>query len=81
MSKDKINYSLSDMFPIEDIREFCIEKDIHEVCIYCLCDCKEIYSYWSGQMPPDMFCDVFQESKLAEIFTKLITKVVTNTSD
>jgi len=39
------------------------EKNIHPVCLICKKECKKPYSFWSFQMPPDVFCDEFEEDK------------------
>ena len=46
---------------IDIIRGGCIKYNIHEVCFYCGLDCNQGYTPWSGQMPPDIFCDAYEE--------------------
>jgi len=36
---------------------------IHEVCRICKNDCKQPYSWWSWQMPPQEYCSKFIEKK------------------
>lgn len=31
--------------------------DVHEVCYFCRKDCKQPFTRWSGQMPPNIYCE------------------------
>ncbi len=39
------------------INEAAKEQNVHPVCAMCRNSCKLPYSWWSFQMPPDVFCE------------------------
>lgn len=43
------------------LRTYLYLKDIHEVCFICKKNCNCVYNRWSGQMPPDIYCERFKE--------------------
>ena len=45
----------------ELLNEIGLTKNIHPVCLLCNRQCKQPYSFWSFQMPPNIFCDEFIE--------------------
>jgi len=47
----------------ESLLERAYKEDIHPVCMMCSRKCKKGYSFWSGQMPPQEFCDWFKEGQ------------------
>ena len=64
MSEDEVfitNPYPEDIDTVEDLLEVAFEKNIHPVCLLCKKPCKQEYSFWSFQMPPDMFCENFEE--------------------
>ena len=57
---------------IERMRDYCILHNIHEVCLTCRKACVQPYTRWSGCMPPDEYCEDFEEHDLwTLIFTNL----------
>ena len=38
-------------------------RNVHPVCLICKRRCKKPYSFWSFQMPPQEFCDKFEEAE------------------
>lgn len=42
-----------------NLNKMCRKYDIHTVCLHCKRECKQKYSYWSGQMPPNIYCTKF----------------------
>ena len=38
-----------------------LQVNIHPVCLICKKECKRPYAFWSFQMPPQEFCDEFEE--------------------
>ena len=47
--------------PFARIDEVGAQEDVHPVCLMCKKSCKRPYSFWSFQMPPQEFCDDFEE--------------------
>jgi len=45
----------------EEEDRYAREHNIHIVCLRCRRKCKQPYSFWSDQMPPDVFCEEFEE--------------------
>ena len=46
---------------LEAIEEYCIKNNIHTACFYCKNQCHNEYTYWSGQMPNDIYCDKYDQ--------------------
>ena len=46
----------------DDLNDFARKYNIHPVCLLCKHSCKSQYSFWSFQMPPDIFCEDFEEA-------------------
>ncbi len=49
------------------LNEMAMELDIHPVCILCTYTCKQPYSWWSFQMPPQEYCSRFEERRLKDV--------------
>jgi len=47
------------------------KKGIHPVCYLCRRDCKKPYSFWSFQMPPEIFCDKFSPTHTIEVAAQI----------
>ena len=49
------------MSELECLLVYCAIRNIHPVCFLCRKKCKQPYSFWSFQMPPETFCEDFEE--------------------
>lgn len=38
---------------------YCYIKKVHEVCYLCAKPCKTRWTYWSWQIPPEIYCDKY----------------------
>lgn len=54
---EKINWSKIQ----EAVEGFCKLRDIHTICYFCSEFCKNKYTYWSGQMPPNIYCGDYKD--------------------
>jgi len=48
---------------VEEIWNEAYKKGIHPVCFLCKKPCKKPYAFWSFQMPPNIFCEEFEEGE------------------
>ena len=46
----------------EDLNDLGRMFDIHPVCLLCTKPCKKHYGWWSFQMPPQEYCEDFEEN-------------------
>ena len=50
----------------EEHNAISVRENIHPVCLLCKKSCKQPYSFWSFQMPPEIFCEDFEEGERNE---------------
>ena len=55
------------MDEIDKLLEEAYQQNIHPVCLLCANDCKQLYEFWSFQMPPTEFCNRFKEKSREEL--------------
>jgi len=50
----------------EELDKEAYEQNIHPVCLLCKHECKQLYEFWSFQMPPTEFCPLFEPKEKLE---------------
>ena len=52
---------------IEMMWDYCSVNNIHECCLCCKKECKQPYTYWSGQMPANIYCEDWEDAENVEV--------------